>query len=263
MANFYIKPKFSETKKDFLTEWGVRIISVKGHDTEKPKEYYKINWPEQHGLEVYVPNDRKVADVEVELRGIYIGDSATSNLEQMKAFLRGNGILNYSDTFRNIDFDIVYEQYIVEAERNRNGLQFVQFKLTFTKNINQNIDSSFLDEYTPEDLETLYENIINAANIALNATSDAKAATDLAYIAIAAADSATISAIEATNNALSMANNPPMIIPVSGVDYWHYWNYALNQYVNSWKASRGEKGDTPTAEMSYNQGTGEITISFE
>lgn len=201
MAQYKIRPKLGVEYKDFLTDWGVRIIEVKGAFDETPKGYYSLDFAEENGLEVYIPADRKVSNREVSIRGVYYGSDSSLYIEQMKTYLRGNGVLHFWDTHKGIEFDAVYENYETETERFRSDIEFVQFKLTFQKNINSAVDSGFLDEYTEPDLEQLKTDIINAA----------------------------ASAISASDNANEAASNPP--IPING--YWHRYDITTNSYVNT------------------------------
>lgn len=205
MAQYKIRPKLSIDFKDFLTDWKVRVLEVKGALEERPKSYFQMNFAEEHGVEVYVPADRKVDKVDFVIRGMYLGSSPNTDLEEMKTFLRGNGVLHFWDTHRDLNFDLVYEGYEPEIERYRSTGTFIQFKLNFTKNINSSIDSAFLDEYTEADLEELKNDIINA--------------TSLCY-----------DAIDRVN---AVASHPP--VPING--YWHNWDIVTSQYVNTYQRS--------------------------
>ena len=205
MAQYKIRPKLSIDFKDFLTDWKVRVLEVKGALEERPKSYFQMNFAEEHGVEVYVPADRKVDKVDFVIRGMYLGSSPNTDLEEMKTFLRGNGVLHFWDTHRDLNFDLVYEGYEPEIERYRSTGTFIQFKLNFTKNINSSIDSAFLDEYTEADLEKFKNDIINA--------------TSLCYDAI--------------DRANAVASHPP--VPING--YWHNWDIVTSQYVNTYQRS--------------------------
>lgn len=45
------------------------------------------------------------------------------------------------------------------------------------------------------------------------------------------------------DRAAALADNPPKIVEVEGVQYWAFWNEATKQYVTSEYPARGEKGD--------------------
>ena len=209
MAQYKIRPKLGVEYKDFLTDWGIRIIEVKGAFDETPKGYYSLDFAEENGLEVYVPSDRKVSNREVSIRGVYYGSDSSLYIEQMKTYLRGNGVLHFWDTHKGIEFDAVYENYETETERFRSDIEFVQFKLTFQKNINSAVDSGFLDEYTEPDLEQLKTDIINAAASATSASDNANEAAESAISASNNANEAAESANIAANSvqeAIDLAN---------------------------------------------------------
>lgn len=190
MGAFKIRPKFDVVNwKDFETDWGVKILEIKGATDENAKGYYSIAFAEENGAEVYVPNDRKVDTSSVEIRGMFVGIGALGYIEQMKAYLRGNGILHFADENKGIEFDLVYESFTPEVERYRAEGDFVQFKLNFTKNINGVIDSGFLNEYTEANLEKLKADIIAAAGTAYLAAENANEAAQAAYNAIINLDS--------------------------------------------------------------------------
>ena len=45
------------------------------------------------------------------------------------------------------------------------------------------------------------------------------------------------------DRAAALADNPPKIVEVEGVQYWAFWNEATKQYVTSEYPARGDKGD--------------------
>lgn len=49
--------------------------------------------------------------------------------------------------------------------------------------------------------------------------------------------------VEATR-AAALADNPPKIVEVDGVQYWAFWNEETKQYVTSEYPARGDKGDS-------------------
>lgn len=65
------------------------------------------------------------------------------------------------------------------------------------------------------------------------------------------------------DRAAALADNPPKIVEVEGVQYWAFWNEATKQYVTSEYPARGEKGDPGDSGGGSNvnivQGTGQST----
>lgn len=63
--------------------------------------------------------------------------------------------------------------------------------------------------------------------------------------------------------AAALADNPPKIVEVGGVQYWAFWNEATKQYVTSEYPARGEKGDPGDpgsgSDVNVVQGTGQST----
>lgn len=67
------------------------------------------------------------------------------------------------------------------------------------------------------------------------------------------------------DRAAALADNPPKIVEVEGVQYWAFWNEATKQYVTSEYPARGEKGDPGDSGGGSNvnivQGTGQSTTN--
>lgn len=65
------------------------------------------------------------------------------------------------------------------------------------------------------------------------------------------------------DRAAALADNPPKIVEVEGVQYWAFWNEATKQYVTSEYPARGEKGAPGDSGGGSNvnivQGTGQST----
>lgn len=65
------------------------------------------------------------------------------------------------------------------------------------------------------------------------------------------------------DRAAALADNPPKIVEVEGVQYWAFWSEATKQYVTSEYPARGEKGDPGDSGGGSNvnivQGTGQST----
>lgn len=63
--------------------------------------------------------------------------------------------------------------------------------------------------------------------------------------------------------AAALADNPPKIVEVKGVQYWAFYNEATKQYVTSEYPARGEKGDKGDpgsgSDVNVVQGTGQST----
>lgn len=63
--------------------------------------------------------------------------------------------------------------------------------------------------------------------------------------------------------AAALADNPPKIVEVEGVQYWAFYNEATKQYVTSEYPARGEKGDPGDpgsgSDVNVVQGTGQST----
>ncbi|HIV32534.1 MAG TPA: hypothetical protein H9995_04010 [Candidatus Alistipes excrementigallinarum] len=68
------------------------------------------------------------------------------------------------------------------------------------------------------------------------------------------------------DRAAALADNPPKIVEVEGVQYWAFWNEATKQYVTSEYPARGEKGDPGDSGGGSNvnivQGTGQSTTNI-
>ena len=67
------------------------------------------------------------------------------------------------------------------------------------------------------------------------------------------------------DRAAALADNPPKIVEVEGVQYWAFWNEATKQYVTSEYPARGEKGDPGDlgggSNVNIVQGTGQSTTN--
>lgn len=67
------------------------------------------------------------------------------------------------------------------------------------------------------------------------------------------------------DRAAALADNPPKIVEVEGVQYWAFWSEATKQYVTSEYPARGEKGDPGDSGGGSNvnivQGTGQSTTN--
>lgn len=62
------------------------------------------------------------------------------------------------------------------------------------------------------------------------------------------------------DRAAALADNPPKIVEVEGVQYWAFWDEATKQYVTSEYPARGEKGDPGSgSDVNVVQGTGQST----
>lgn len=65
------------------------------------------------------------------------------------------------------------------------------------------------------------------------------------------------------DRAAALADNPPKIVEVDGVQYWAFWDEATKQYVTSEYPARGEKGDKGDpgsgSDVNVVQGTGQST----
>lgn len=76
-------------------------------------------------------------------------------------------------------------------------------------------------------------------------------------------NAATDKANEAAARAAALADNPPKIVEVEGVQYWAFYNEETKQYVTSEYPARGEKGDKGDpgsgSDVNVVQGTGQST----
>lgn len=65
------------------------------------------------------------------------------------------------------------------------------------------------------------------------------------------------------DRAAALADNPPKIVEVEGVQYWAFWDEETKQYVTSEYPARGEKGDPGDpgsgSDVNVVQGTGQST----
>lgn len=87
--------------------------------------------------------------------------------------------------------------------------------------------------------------------------------TDAIKTAVGLATTATKNANTAAGRANDLADNPPKIVEVEGVQYWAFWDEATKQYVTSEYPARGEKGDPGDpgsgSDVNVVQGTGQST----
>lgn len=65
-TNFYIQP-VGGAQTDIEATYGIRVTSARGLELGDPKEVFKRDWANEHGVDIYVPDERKRKATEVTL----------------------------------------------------------------------------------------------------------------------------------------------------------------------------------------------------
>ena len=131
MGAYFLKGEEDLTFTD-LSSMSINVYSVNGLLDEEPKAGYSYDWADEDGIEVYIPEERTVKALEVEMWAYILGSNAVNTLNTFKTFLKTKGILTYYDTIRNRECQLRYDKLTVEVDRFRSGSQFIQFKVIFT-----------------------------------------------------------------------------------------------------------------------------------
>lgn len=143
----YFKIEGGTTFVDIATTYKVVLFNVSGlYDTEA-KEYYSYDWANEDGADVYVPTDRKVKTVPVEMRGYIYETDAMAQYVLFRDFLLSGGVMKFYDDARNLECSVVLEKMSIEVDRPREDKSFLQFKMTFT-----NIDGKTITHIEDEEI---------------------------------------------------------------------------------------------------------------
>lgn len=128
----YFKTEGSTTFVDIEATYGVILFSVIGLTDIEPKEYYSYDWLNQDGDDVYVPLDRKVKSVPVEMKAYIYDVDAIELYVLFRDFILGGGIMKFYDNIRNLECSLVIDKISIELDRPRGDKSFLQLKMEFT-----------------------------------------------------------------------------------------------------------------------------------
>lgn len=130
--NYWIKKSSDTAYKDFMIDFGLRVFETKGIGEEKVKPYYKYSWIDENGIDVYIPQTAVVEATPISVRGWIHNSTANYKLQQLKDFLKSNGVLTYKDNVRGVTCNVVYDGMSIEVDRYRDDVKFIQIKIDFT-----------------------------------------------------------------------------------------------------------------------------------
>lgn len=95
------------------------------------KDFFKREWIEEDGVDVYVPGARTVKECEDTIELILQGPTATvkSNFNTISSTLNGYGVFEYRDDFNNVVKRLVLKKIDIVLHDTRAGMTTIQFKL--------------------------------------------------------------------------------------------------------------------------------------
>lgn len=119
---------------NLATSWHNALVLSAKPTEEVLQDYFKREWVEQDGIDVYAPRERKRKAVANELEMmIFTADrKTTQSVERITKTLNEWGIFEYYDNYHRGLKRLIYEGYTVLHEVSRNGMRGVNFKINCT-----------------------------------------------------------------------------------------------------------------------------------
>lgn len=113
-TNFYIQP-VGGVQTDIEATYGVRITSVRGLEIGDPKDIYKREWASEHGVDIYIPAERKRKPTEITITFFAeddqwsMGRTAKGKFNTFIAALSSAGEFDYWDTLQLTKVRCIFE----------------------------------------------------------------------------------------------------------------------------------------------------------
>lgn len=109
MANFYMTVG-TGAEVDIESTYGIRVTSVRGLNPPQPKEIFTRDWATENGVDVYIPDTRKIKSSEI-IMTIYVKGDTSTAMAKYKVFcdfLLASGLITYRDTVQSVTVNIIY-----------------------------------------------------------------------------------------------------------------------------------------------------------
>lgn len=114
--------------------WNNAIVMSAKTTEEVLQDYFKREWVEEDGIDVYAPSarTRKATKSDIEMM-IYLPDrKATQSFEQIKNTLNEWGIFEYYDNYNKGLKRLIYEGVEIIQDITRNNMKVLHFRLKCT-----------------------------------------------------------------------------------------------------------------------------------
>lgn len=143
--NFFIQ-KAGDEAKDIFAEWGVAVNATRGLlEIPNLKEPFSRDWPENQGVELYIPDKAVFTDKEVEMDITYYGIYGRDQFNKFISYLiqpgknqyaleNRDGVFQLFSPYRNTGARLVYKSMSFPKEKYRGfcmGRDTVQATLKF------------------------------------------------------------------------------------------------------------------------------------
>lgn len=126
---------------NLATTWNNAIVLYAKPTEEELQDYFKREWVEEDGIDVYAPKDRKRKAVKNEIEMVlYQPDKkALQSFDNIKNTLNGWGVFEYYDNYHKGLKRLIYEGYTLIADMSRNGMRVIHFRLICTNVLGHDI----------------------------------------------------------------------------------------------------------------------------
>jgi len=130
--NFFIQ-KGGDEAKDIFAEWGIIINKTQGLlELPNPKDFFSRDWPEEQGVDLYIPDKVVFADKEVEIDITYLGNRGREQFNKFISYIaqpnagqyaleNRDGVFQFFSPYRNTGARLVYSGMSFSRERYRGG----------------------------------------------------------------------------------------------------------------------------------------------
>lgn len=129
-SNFFIQ-KAGDEAKDIFAEWGIVVNATRGLlELPNIKEPFSRDWPEEQGIDIYIPDRAVFSDKEVEIDITYYGGYGREQFNKFVAYLiqpnknqysleNRDGVFQLFSPYRNTGARLTYRGMSFSKEKYR------------------------------------------------------------------------------------------------------------------------------------------------
>lgn len=119
---------------NLIYTWNGAILLSAKPTQEKTQDYFKREWVEEDGIDVYAPSSRKrkAADNEIEMLIYAKNKKAISSFDIILKTINEYGIFEFYDTYNRSLRRLVYDGIEILENKERSDMRVIHFKIKCT-----------------------------------------------------------------------------------------------------------------------------------